>query len=185
LFTRRLALLAALDGHDIPASPIRDAERTLRRETADLLHRIVAAMNENNFAVRPHRQLVLRYLERSAWDDLDGERIAEIGERLAGSPSAERDDDEDAKRFDLLILRAQLCVLDHEPGFASIAEQVREIASALLEQTSIPVIREQEVFLDAGVPPHHPYRVQPRRSRAGQCRPRGASRTERPRLGED
>jgi type I restriction enzyme R subunit len=99
--------------------------------------------------VRPHRQLVHRYLDRSQWDGLDPQRIAEIGTALAGLPSAERDDDEEAKRFDLLILRAQLCVLDHQQGFAGIAEQVREIAGALLEQTSIPAIREQQVFLDA------------------------------------
>lgn len=44
----------------------------------------------------------------------------------SGLPSVEGDDDEEAKRFDLLILRAQLCVLNHEPA-----------------------IREQEVFLEA------------------------------------
>ncbi|MGH3938934.1 MAG: DEAD/DEAH box helicase family protein, partial [Pseudonocardiaceae bacterium] len=149
LFTRRLALLAGLDARDGPAGPVGDAERALRRDTADLLHRIVTGMNEHNFVVRPHRQLVQCYRDRSAWDDLGTAALTEITDRLSGLPSAERDDDEGAKRFDLLILRAQLCVLNHEPGFLGIVERVRDIAGALLEQTTIPAIREQEIFLEA------------------------------------
>jgi type I restriction enzyme R subunit len=149
LFKHRLSLLASLDARDLPADPVGDAERALRGNTADLLHRIVAGMNQDNFVVRPHRQLVQRYRDRSAWDHLDSQAIVEIADWLSSLPSAERDDDEQAKRFDLLILRAQLCMLNHEPGFANIAERGREIANALLEQTTIPAIREQEVFLEA------------------------------------
>src|SRR5262249_55513869 len=153
LFTRRLALLVALDAHDVPGGPVRNAERIQRRETADLLHGLVAGMNEDSFGVRPHWQIVHRYLDRSAWDDLDAQRAAEIDERLSGLPSAERDDDEDAKRFDLLILQAQLCILDHQPGFAGVAAQVQEITGALLEQATIPAIRDQQVFLEAVADP--------------------------------
>lgn len=69
---------------------------------------------------------------------------------LGGLPSAVRDDDEEAKRFDLLILRRQLAQLD---GDAVLAERLREtvqnIAEALLEKTAIPSVAEQAVLIES------------------------------------
>ncbi len=149
LFRNRLALLAGLDARTSPGGPVGEAERELHRQIADLPHGIVAGMNLDNFVVRPHQQLVQRYSNRAAWDNLDGDDIAAVDDRLSGLPSAERDSDEEAKRFDLLILRAQLCVLNAEPGFTTIRDHVRDIASDLLEQTSIPAVHEQAAFLEA------------------------------------
>jgi type I restriction enzyme R subunit len=42
-----------------------------------------------------------------------------------------------------------LCTLNAEPGFQAIADRVRAIVDALLDQTAIPAINEQRVFLDA------------------------------------
>lgn len=85
----------------------------------------------------------------AAWDNLGGDDIAAVNDRLSGLPSAERDSDEEAKRFDLLMLRAQLCVVNAEPGFTTIRDHVRELASDLLAQTRIPAVREQAAFLEA------------------------------------
>jgi type I restriction enzyme, R subunit len=49
-------------------------------------------------------------------------------EHLAGLPSAVRDPNEDAKRFDLLILRRQLAPLE---GDAVTAERIRESVQAI------------------------------------------------------
>ena len=69
---------------------------------------------------------------------------------MAGLPSSVRDDDEDAKRFDLLVLRRQLAQLD---GDAVAAERLREtiqaIAGALLGKTAIPSVAEQAVLLES------------------------------------
>jgi len=46
------------------------------------------------------------------------------------------------------MLRLQLGQLDVEPAYERLRKQVQEIASALLEQTSIPAIREQQQLLD-------------------------------------
>ncbi|MGH3836201.1 MAG: DEAD/DEAH box helicase family protein, partial [Pseudonocardiaceae bacterium] len=159
LFTARVALIAGLDRR-LPAGsqapdPVTAAERDLRRDTAGLLHQLVAGMNLDNFVVRPHRRWVQTYSARQAWNTLDDEQLTGIVQHLSGLPSAfqdrsaVRDDDEEAKRFDLLILRAQLCTLNAEPGWQAIATQVRAIADALLDQTAIPAINEQQVFLEA------------------------------------
>jgi type I restriction enzyme R subunit len=105
-------------------------------------------MNVHNFVVRPQRRWVEIYSDTGAWHRLTPQQAQEIGEHLAGLPSSVRDDDEAAKRFDLLVLRLQLCVLGQEPGFERLRDQVREIASALLEITNIPAVGAQQQLLD-------------------------------------
>jgi len=106
-------------------------------------------MNIDNFLVRPHRRWVELYRDEAPWLDLDLERAIELADRVADLPSTEEDDDEDAKRFDLIILKLQLCRLLREPGEERLRRQVQEITSGLLEQLSIPVIREETELLDA------------------------------------
>jgi type I restriction enzyme R subunit len=53
------------------------------------------------------------------------------------------DDDQEAKQFDLLILRLQLSLLRHEKSFTRHSKDVREIAEALSEKTAIPMVRAQ------------------------------------------
>jgi len=56
-------------------------------------------------------------------EPLDDEQLTGIAQHLSGLLSAIRDDDEEAKHSDLLILRAQLCTLNAEPGWQAIATQ--------------------------------------------------------------
>jgi type I restriction enzyme R subunit len=65
-------------------------------------------------------------------------------------PTAFREDEhsEEAKRFDLLVLRLQLAHLGAEPGYDRLREQVQEIAGALLNHTTIPAVRAQQHLLD-------------------------------------
>lgn len=69
--------------------------------------------------------------------------------QLAGLPSSELDNDEQAKRFDLLILRRQLAQLDGDAVAAErIRTKVQDIAEALLAKTSIPSVAAQQALLD-------------------------------------
>lgn len=62
---------------------------------------------------------------------------------MAGLPSESEAEDEEAKRFDMLLLRLQLALLLHEPSFGRLRDTVIEIAGQLEEQRSIPMIRAQ------------------------------------------
>ena len=153
LFKARLELLCRLDERypDAPRTDIAHATESevgLRWAIADHLHRQVRGMNLDNFVVRPYRRMVEYYADFEHWHRITPEAATEIGNSLAKLPTSERDDDEAAKRFDLLVLRLQLGQLIPEPGYERLRQQVQEIASALLEQTSIPVIREQQQLLD-------------------------------------
>lgn len=118
-----------------------DAE--LRKATAELLRSQVAAMNVNNFVVRPRRRLVEKYASTESWNSLSAEAQAELAHEVAGLPTELDPEDEEAKRFDLLILNLQLAVLRQEPAFARLRDQVKGIAGLLQDKASIPMIQAE------------------------------------------
>lgn len=156
LFETRLGMVTALDAAgqcDPRADPLTGygttTDRGLRTDIAWNLHRVVGGMNRDNFLVRPHLRLVEKYAEWSPWTTLTVTEAGDIGATLAGLPSSEVDDDESAKRFDLLILRRQLAQIEGDALAAErIREKVQNIASNLLTKTSIPSVAAQQKLLD-------------------------------------
>jgi type I restriction enzyme, R subunit len=119
LFDARLELLAALDSasQETLVTSVKEAlaryggpstKEDMRRSIAELLQREVAAMNLDNFVVRPHRRLVEQYAKPEAWVVLANEALAELSHEIAGLPSEPDPENEEAKRFDLLALRLHL-----------------------------------------------------------------------------
>jgi type I restriction enzyme R subunit len=123
-------LLAAGNGDDIA---------DLRKDTAGLLHSIVAAMNVNNFVVRPQRKTVEQYAAGDSWNCLTLEQQVEL-QNIAGLPSELTDEDQDAKQFDLLMLHLQLALLSTDKSFKRMSDQVRDMAGKLSEMKSIPMV---------------------------------------------
>jgi type I restriction enzyme R subunit len=145
LFLRRLELLEGVRQAGDPAEEI----AAIGTEIADQLHEEVAAMNLDNFLVRPERRYVEQYRERQAWDDLPPGEAAEIGDHLAGLPTELDPDDITARQFDLLLLNLQLALLRSEPQLPRLIDQVIEIAGLLEEKGNIPVVAAQmELILE-------------------------------------
>lgn len=118
-------------------------------ETARHLNAIVKGMNLDNFVVRPERRWVETYVDPKQWRHITPETAGEIADHLAGLPSALRDDDEQAKRFDLVVLRIQLATLEGDHlAVERLRHTVQEIAAALLNQTAIPTVAAQQRLLD-------------------------------------
>ena len=109
----------------------------------------VAAMNIDNFVVRPQRQFVEKYVEAKAWKQLSDDDHAELGHRIANLPSQQADEDEEAKRFDMLVLRTQLSILQAKPDFASLKQKIQAITSALEDQVAIPAIKAEIMLISA------------------------------------
>jgi type I restriction enzyme R subunit len=128
---------ADLDVH----RPSVGAETEVRAQVAALLHREVAAMNLDNFVVRPHRRTVEQYARREAWTRLPPKARVELAQTLAGLPAELDGEAEEANRFDLLVLNLQLALLRSEPGFARLRDQVKQLAGLLEEKAAIPMVR--------------------------------------------
>jgi type I restriction enzyme R subunit len=157
LFLARLELLGELDERRVEnGGDLREVavayggpatESQVRISVAELLHGHVAAMNRNNFVVRPKRRLVEKYSDPVAWKVLDGDAFSELAHEIAGLPSELEAEDEEAKRFDLLMLSLQLALLRAEPAFRRLRDQVIAIAGWLEEQASIPMVQNQLVLI--------------------------------------
>lgn len=158
LFKGRLEMIAELDKRQkygiqaskaLPKGIGQLTEEQLRDETAELLRARVAAMNIDNFVVRPQRQFVEKYVEAKAWKQLSDDDHAELGHRVAILPSQQADEEEEAKRFDMLMLRTQLSILQALPAFASLRQKIQAIASALEDQVAIPAIKAEIMLISA------------------------------------
>jgi type I restriction enzyme, R subunit len=158
LFKARLSLIEELDHKGIDGQQINEPpakygpqpnHQQLRDSTAGHLHQVVAAMNVENFVVRPQRRAVEKFARPEAWKALTGDDHAELASDIASLPTELVDADEEAKRFDLLVLRTQLAILQAAPGFGALRDQVRAIASALEEQEAVPAIQAEMVLIQA------------------------------------
>ena len=135
IFSTRLELLHALDGIEGLGDE--------RAEIAATLREAVASMNPDNFLVRPHLELVERFRTPEAWEEITLKDLAALNERVAKLPDQLDPDNEDAKRFDVMMLNAQLRLLQHEP-FERQRRRVIQLASALEDLgTAIPVVSAQ------------------------------------------
>ncbi|MCC5610482.1 DEAD/DEAH box helicase family protein [Nostoc sp. CHAB 5834] len=155
LFTARLELITELDKKVVEvgsttikapqtssSEPKTDAE--LRHQVANLLHTEVAAMNSENFVVRPKRRLVEKYASSEAWVSLSGEDFTELSQEVAGLPSQLEAEAEETKRFDVLVLKLQLAILrSQQHTVERLREQLKSLAGLLEEKSAIPLVREQ------------------------------------------
>ena len=158
LFKARLEMVAELDSrmsadHKV-AEPVAQygpqlSDAQLRGELAGGLQQQVAAMNLDNFVVRPQRKSVEKFAKLEAWNQLDMDNFTELAQKVAGLPTGLLDNDEDAKRFDILVLRTQLSILQARPDFVALRERMQAIASALEEQDAIPSIKAHMALIQA------------------------------------
>ena len=138
LFEKRLALLTGAGG---------EGNAALRESWADALHAEVAAMNGENFVVRPHLRAVEKWRERALWSQIAPAQRDEIWDELTALPSELPLDSPLARGFDELMLRLQLALLNVEKSFERLQDEVRALADNLLEKTTIPFVAQQEAFL--------------------------------------
>jgi type I restriction enzyme R subunit len=139
LFTARLELIGELDKRQPGTQPINPAklnqlqeyqaaskepstDAELRQEIANLLKTEVAAMNTENFIVRPKQRFVEKYANSAAWASLSIDEFLELSQEIAGLPSQLETETEEIKRFDVLMLKLQLAILRSDSTFKRLQE---------------------------------------------------------------
>jgi type I restriction enzyme, R subunit len=140
IFKRRLELAVTLSE--------RDQEGELSKELKGQMHTVVTAMNIDNFIVRRHREDIEKFSDRGNWDKLDMASIEALEENISGLPSTD-DDEEYARRFDLLILNLQIALLHNNSAQVKLIEKVKKLAAGLEDKGAIPsVAKQMELILD-------------------------------------
>ncbi|MFC1523823.1 DEAD/DEAH box helicase family protein [Thermodesulfobacteriota bacterium] len=134
VFKRRLDLTAILQDSE--------GEKGFLKDLLTEMHTVVQTMDTENFIVRPHRQYVEDFSDRQRWNGLSIGDIAEIRDRLTGLPSPD-EDDEFARRFDLLIVNLQMAILNNDARQVKYRDQIRDIASAMEEKKNVPSVAAQ------------------------------------------
>ena len=143
IFKKRLTLLEAtrrLSKNDPDLTP-------LTTDLTDALHGYVAAMNTDNFIVRPQREHVDPFQSRPRWDTLSRTDAAELAQYVSGLPSTQPTEEETAKRFDLMVLDMQLAHLEGAARFNTLRDKIIDIAANLETKTAIPNVNAQLVFI--------------------------------------
>lgn len=152
IFEARIELIEALDHSDhLDQPPVGESsEDGLRKSTARVLHQVVSGMTLDNFQVRPHRREVETLCSWDVWDRPLTPELVEAAHEVSGLPSAGQPaGGEDAKYFDLLVLRRMLAQLDGDIAVANkMREKMQQIASGLLSKLAIPDVAKQKVLLE-------------------------------------
>lgn len=154
LFAARFDLVRALDEKQEGQRPEGAAETRTRTDELEIrenaltnLKDTVAAMNLENFIVRGKRRLVEKYQNPEAWDELSDAVRGELLDDVAPLPTERKGEPEEAKRFDLLMFNLELALLKGSKRFDNLKKQLVEIASALDEQVTIPIIAAQHPLI--------------------------------------
>jgi type I restriction enzyme R subunit len=147
LFAARVVLIGEIE--DRPEPQHSGELQTLRADLVTRLTAEVAGMNLDNFEVRPKRRVVEKYQKQNAWNKLGLDARSELIENIAGMPSSLEDDDLAAKQFDLLVLKAQLALLQADRGFESYCRRICELGALLEELRNVPMVEaELELILE-------------------------------------
>ncbi|MDW3180017.1 MAG: DEAD/DEAH box helicase family protein [Acidimicrobiia bacterium] len=108
IFEARMDIVAHLDEAG-------DRSELRPRIVNDLSERI-ADMNLESYQVRSHRALVEKYREAESWDEISLEDRGALIRDVAPLPVMTRGDSQDVRRFDLLMFKLELAVLQNHPA---------------------------------------------------------------------
>lgn len=155
LFVRRLELISTLaEGIRVEPSGmhedqaefeqgVEEGSRSLRDETAALLHAEVDAMNLDNFIVRPKREFIEPFKKRDRWSFLSQDDLHVLSQQVAGLPTEREEDHLASKQFDQLIVTTQLALLRREGAFQKLRDRIKDTAKALEQLANLPQVQKR------------------------------------------
>jgi type I restriction enzyme R subunit len=127
-------------------------ESELKAYGHDLMQGLIhqtQTLNTDSFIVRQYWKTVEKYKDPNAWNALSDLDVKELFDHIAPLMS-ETDQDEMAKRFDVLMLDIQLSILNGEKKQAGLIQKVVKTAGKLSKKASIPsVAQKMEYIRDA------------------------------------
>ncbi|MEN8885252.1 MAG: DEAD/DEAH box helicase family protein [Winogradskyella sp.] len=104
------------------------------------LHTIVQNLDENRFVVRKQLRYVTMFSNKNKWLNLSKSDVQEINMHLSHLQPASKDDDELARRFDMLVLIYQILLLTGSDNTAKYMAKIFKTAVALQKKDNIPQV---------------------------------------------
>ena len=125
-----------------------DEQRVLAESYITELHQLIAGLDIDRFVVKAEMQAVVEYSEKTRWVNLSKSDMLEINIHLSKLILPSKEDDELARRFDILILNYQLALLTGAYSTDRYINKISGIAKQLLKKQNIPAVSMQVSLLN-------------------------------------
>ena len=125
-----------------------DEQRTLAESYLNELNELVAGLDINRFVVKAEMRAVVEYSNKTRWENLSKGDMLDVNTHLSSLMLPNKDDDELARRFDILILNYQLALLSGAYRTDRYINKISRTAKALLKKQNIPAIATQVPLLN-------------------------------------
>lgn len=112
----------------------------VRDKYLEELHGSIKSLDENRFVVRKQLRYVTEYSNKSRWLNLSKGDVQEINAHLSHLQPANKDDDELARRFDMLVLIYQVLLLSDASNTGKYMNKIYRTAAALQKKDNIPQV---------------------------------------------
>jgi type I restriction enzyme, R subunit len=120
-----------------------DDERALAEAYIMDLHQTIATLDSARFVVKAKLRYVVEYSDKARWQNISKGDMLDINTHLSALALPTKEDDELAKRFDILILNYQLALMTTAYSTERYITQISGTAKALLKKQNIPAVAKQ------------------------------------------
>lgn len=119
-----------------------------RSSLLDELQTDILSLNRDSFVNRPHLRLIEEFTDRHYWNSLTEEKVRSLQRHIAPLIMS-NDSDFDARKFDSVIYRLIDAYLNDDRQLGGFIILVKNAATVLLKQTSIPQVAAKKEFLQS------------------------------------
>lgn len=109
----------------------------------DELHQLIATLDHQRFVVRKELRLVNEFTSRERWENISKVDFGDICFHLSNLAAIADQDDEIAKRFDLIVLNLQLALLLRSNKQVNLIGRIGTIGRLLMKKKNIPAVNQQ------------------------------------------
>jgi type I restriction enzyme R subunit len=120
-----------------------DDEQKLANAFIDELHDLIATLDQKRFVVRKELRLVNEFTKRARWENISKGDFADICNHLSKLPDVASNDDELAKRFDLILLNLQLALLLKSNRQVNLIANISRTGMLLMKKKNIPAVNDK------------------------------------------
>ncbi len=120
-----------------------DEQRELAEGYIGELHAAVAVLDHNRFIVKAKLRTVVEYSDKARWQQISRSDMLEINTDLSSLVLPNPEDDEKARRLDVLILTFQIALLSGAYSMERYVNKISTIAAELLKKQNIAEVAAQ------------------------------------------